>query len=371
MGRAKVGVLAAMALVSSACAPATPTTTAAAAPLTLSPRVRPSPALPTSDCAPSVIAGEDVRLGLLSFEVGYQLTGVTRHFGGLSGLEAISDTTLLAVADSGWMVQLTLSDDAATPVSCRRAQLQAADGSALSTKAEADAEGLAWLGDGHAAVSFERQHRIETFDVRPLITAPATTSVHRLPQQVRASTSTISFANASLGNNRGLEALAVLPSGALLAGAESPTLLGSPHPVWRIPQAQGLDAPWNAPAEPTFEIATEPGFGLVGFDVTPHGNVVTLERFYTREFGNRIKIGWIPGDVAETTTEKVFVRELGRLTTSDAIPVDNFEGIAAVTGEDGRTDIWIISDDNFNASQKTLLYRFSFDEEALMAGDES
>jgi len=318
-----------------------------------------------------MIAGADVRLGLLSFEVGYQLTGVTRHFGGLSGLEAISDTTLLAIADSGWMMQITLSDDAAAPVSCRRAQLQAADGSALSTKAEADAEGLAWLGDGHAAVSFERQHRIETFDVRPLITASATTSVHRLPEQVRAGVSTISFANTRLGNNRGLEALAVLPSGALLAGAESPTLLGSPHPVWRIPQTSGLDAARDAPAGPTFEIATEPGFGLVGFDVTPHGNVVTLERFYTREFGNRIKIGWIPGDVAEAATEKVFVRELGRLSTSDAIPVDNFEGIAAIAGADGRTEIWIISDDNFSIAQLTLLYRFSFDEEALMAEEPS
>ena len=40
------------------------------------------------------------------------------------------------------------------------------------------------------------------------------------------------------------------------------------------------------------------------------------------------------------------------------LAVDNMEGLA-VTQEDGRDIVWIISDDNFNAFQRTLLMKFA------------
>jgi hypothetical protein len=60
------------------------------------------------------------------------------------------------------------------------------------------------------------------------------------------------------------------------------------------------------------------------------------------------------------------MQELAYLN-GDGLAIDNFEGIAALDGEDGRTTVWIVSDDNFSAAQKTLLYRFSFDEAALLS----
>jgi len=38
--------------------------------------------------------------------------------------------------------------------------------------------------------------------------------------------------------------------------------------------------------------------------------------------------------------------------------VDNFEGIAAETTKSGSTRLYLISDDNYSAKQRTLLYVF-------------
>ena len=40
------------------------------------------------------------------------------------------------------------------------------------------------------------------------------------------------------------------------------------------------------------------------------------------------------------------------------LTVDNFEGVAAVQGEGGETLVYILSDDNFNFLQRTLLLLF-------------
>jgi hypothetical protein len=41
------------------------------------------------------------------------------------------------------------------------------------------------------------------------------------------------------------------------------------------------------------------------------------------------------------------------------VQVDNFEGVAVRRDADGRTLVYIVSDDNFNALQRTLLLMFA------------
>ena len=60
--------------------------------------------------------------------------------------------------------------------------------------------------------------------------------------------------------------------------------------------------------------------------------------------GNRIRLAWGEGEDEALT--------LGR-----PLLVDNFEGIAAEATETGLR-VWIVSDDNFSARQRTLLYVF-------------
>ena len=73
-----------------------------------------------------------------------------------------------------------------------------------------------------------------------------------------------------------------------------------------------------------------------------NGIVAELFRDYQRSRGNHIVI------------------RLGELETMMKRPmtVDNFEGIALQSLEDETLRIWIISDDNFNPRQRTLLMAF-------------
>ncbi|MEL7231609.1 MAG: esterase-like activity of phytase family protein, partial [Pseudomonadota bacterium] len=77
---------------------------------------------------------------------------------------------------------------------------------------------------------------------------------------------------------------------------------------------------------------------------------VDLYRAYDPARGNRVKIK---------------VKRRGELLASahlkPPLPVDNFEGVAFGTSPEGKKRIWLISDDNFNASQRTLLFAFDLD----------
>ena len=47
------------------------------------------------------------------------------------------------------------------------------------------------------------------------------------------------------------------------------------------------------------------------------------------------------------------------LTLHDTVPRDNYEGMAVRPLQDGRAEVWLISDDNFSAFQRTLLVRIA------------
>ena len=52
---------------------------------------------------------------------------------------------------------------------------------------------------------------------------------------------------------------------------------------------------------------------------------------------------------------------IGRAELKAPLPVDNFEGVAIGVSPEGKRRIWIISDDNFNRLQRTLLLAFDLD----------
>lgn len=291
------------------------------------------------------------RIGALAFRGGVELKARHRFLGGLSGLDRERGPGvgggLVAVSDRGAIVAIAprIEKDRLVGAECWALALSGADGKPLKGD-DVDAEGVAVLGDGAAVISFERRHRL---------------AVYVAPKGAPNPGPALGDIKA-LAGNRGLEALALTPDGGLLAGAESPTILGTPHAVWRFAPSSEPGRRFQDADGPAFAIASEPGFGLVGFAVTPLGHLITLERFWTAETGNRIKIGWSPGAEAFSASGKITVAELARLDRGSAVPVDNFEGVAAGPGPDGETRIWIVSDDNFSNGQKTLLYLFAFDE---------
>ena len=86
---------------------------------------------------------------------------------------------------------------------------------------------------------------------------------------------------------------------------------------------------------------------------------MVLERGFRFLLGFRVRIARVPaaqlrqGTVAQGT-------EVARLDAR--FTMDNFEGIAARTGPRGETLLYVISDDNFNVFQRTLLMVFALEE---------
>ena len=146
-------------------------------------------------------------------------------------------------------------------------------------------------------------------------------------------------------NNGGIEGLARLADGRLIAGVEAPS--NGARQLWILD-----DGRWSRR-----ELTAEPGFGLTA--LATHGaHVYVLERFWTRETGNRIRI--LRFNAAELdNAERIEPELLGTLTAG--MSVDNFEGLEIIE-RNGQTVLLIVSDDNYSDRQRTLLMAFAVEE---------
>ena len=263
----------------------------------------------------------------VSFAGGWQLTADNAGFGGLSDLALDKDGNLLAVVDDGAFVWIGLSNGAPDGTG-KIAYMLGADGNLLQGKALGDAEGLA-IRDGLAMVSFERTHRVSAFALDACGAAAREAEVSALPD---------TFAGRTVGENSGAEALTVTPEGNILFGFETVENGVSPIGAVTGPDTAG----W------TGEMAPNPaGYAFVGFDTVKTGagdETFWLFRSYDPIRGNRNVLSWNGGD-----TSVVITRPLA---------TDNYEGITATDLGNGVTRVWIISDDNFNPKQRTLLLAF-------------
>lgn len=282
-------------------------------------------------------------LGDLNYAGGLVLNSDGALFGGWSGLEISADgSRLLAISDrAAWMTASLVYDEAGDLVGLTDVVITPmldADGAPLSGD-QADAEGLAPLGEGRYAVSFERTHRIAVYaigeDWSQIETAtpsafPAPPGVDRL----RA--------------NAGAEALA-RAGDTLWAGIEYPIVDGHPNTLWRYDLSR-LDTPPQSLA-----VTLGPGSGLTGLAPDGEGGVVVVERFWARDVGNQIGLGHLSVDALESADPPLRPVQLAQLEPE--MTVDNFEAIA-VAQINGERRIFILSDDNFNADQRTLLLSF-------------
>jgi hypothetical protein len=110
----------------------------------------------------------------------------------------------------------------------------------------------------------------------------------------------------------------------------------------------------------SFHFAGAPGFSVTDMAQLPDGRVLVLMRRLIwplpLRFAGRIMIA----DPAEIRPGEVWTgNEVARLPST--LPVDNFEGMAIEAPGDGRATIWLISDDNRAATQRTLLWKLAVD----------
>ncbi|MEL6414235.1 MAG: esterase-like activity of phytase family protein [Pseudomonadota bacterium] len=250
-------------------------------------------------------------------------------FGGLSGLDVMRSGSLLAIADNGKFVWIGIDPETGAPDGVgSMAYMHDGEGNVWSDKLAADAEGLSFR-DGLALVSFERDHRVEAYDLEGCGAAARAALVGRLDTVVDGN---------RLGDNRGPEALA-LTGDQLSLGFESHASGGSPVGDLRT---DGTLNDLSRTEQPALYL-------LTGMDAAD-GLTVKIFRAYDPVQGPRgqVQVESAEGLIAEAKLKK-------------PLPVDNYEGIAIGKAPSGQTRIWLISDDNFSNSQRTLLLALDLD----------
>jgi len=284
------------------------------------------------------------RVGALRYTGGVVLSAEDARFGGWSALDVQPSETglrLIALSDRGHLAFGALAlNDAGAPVGLtfeRVDALTGPDGAPLRDT-DRDAEGLAVLPDGQLAISFERDHRIWRYAVNgPL--SPAALIVPPDADQMRS--------------NAGLEGLASAPD-ALWTATEYPVAEQDHYTLWRYDHTDPGQAPHR------YQIAATPDFGLTSLDADGAGGLYLLQRFWRRGVGNRIQIQHLSAEqLAQDAAEQPLTPTL-LATLNPGMSVDNFEGLSAVE-VDGETRLFLISDDNFNGRQRTLLLSFALD----------
>lgn len=277
---------------------------------------------------PRAVAPEDphrTRFGDLEILSLVELRSPDRWFGGVSGL-SFDGTTVTAINDVGHWLRFRMDTDAAgRPVAVGAlevAPLGGLDGS----KYDGDAEEVTWTPDGWI-VSFERRHRLLLYP-RGLSGTP-----ERLPLPQGFSRQP---------DNGGVEALTRLKDGRLLMLSEEGVDPDGVGWAW-----VGRPGAWQR-----LGYRRDGLFRPTGAATLPNGDVLVTERSFTFIGGVgfrllRIPLSAIrPGAVLEG-------KELLRL--APPFTLDNYEGVAVHQRPDGRTVAYIVSDDNFNALQATLL----------------
>lgn len=250
-------------------------------------------------------------------------------FGGFSSLHLDEHgEKILATSDIGYFYTATVHRDREKIIQITDQMLiplQTPTGGSVS-KSTGDSEGIAVSSNGTIYVSFERQHRVWQFS-KP--------GVRAKPLSKHADFKT-------LQNNSSLEALAVDARGWLYTIPERSGALDRPFPVYRF-NGKAWDKRLTLPRRGLFLVT--------GADFGPDGKFYLLERHYQAPFGVRTRIRRFTSNYDRFSDEEV-------LLETQYGTHDNLEGISVWKDQKNRIRITLISDDNFNAIQRTELVEY-------------
>lgn len=270
----------------------------------------------------------DRRIGATELLGAWQLSSSAAGFGGFSALLVEGDT-LLALSDRAvlWRARMAHGGDG------RLTGLEAWRSVPVGDPARDDTEALARLTGGTLVMALEAP-----FALRALEGA--------LPPDATA----LAAALDRLQPNRGVEALASLPGGGLLALVEGRESDGT-HRMVALGRA-GLSRGRYRSAS---------GFAPTAAERLGRHLLVLERRFsLTGGFENRIVV--LDAATAAGQHTPLVGREIARLGM--ATISENFEGIAATRAADGTVLLLVISDDNFSPLQRTVLLQLGWREES-------
>ena len=286
-----------------------------------------------------------VNFGRLTFRGGMALTSSYSHFGGISAIRVDADgARFLAVTDKGRWLRGRIVYEGTRPAGIAEAEMApvlGSDGKPLAARGWYDTESIAKDG-GTVWLGIERVNRIVSFDVgkdgllargEPIAVPPG---IARLP------------------NNKGLECLEFVPRSLPLGG----TLVAISE--------RGLDHDGNilgfllgGPSPGEFSVKRIGDFDISDCAITPTGDLLVLERSFSRRAGVGMRIRHVP--LAQVKPEATL--DGPALIEADMnFQIDNMEGLSVHRAADGQLVLTLISDDNFSIIQRTLLLQFTLAE---------
>ena len=283
------------------------------------------------------------RVGELRFLGGLWLKSEDEGFGGLSGLSAEAagdEVRIVAVTDQGDQLsgRVVFQDDRLAGLDGAILEpLLTPNGKPIVGKLFGDAESVARLSDGRVLVGFERRHRIWAYAKG--LRGPATDFA--TPQAL-----------ARAPENGGLESLAAFPDGRVLAITEQMKTERGNFAAFLFEGGVWSPLEW-APSAPGFEASDA--------TVLPGGDLLVLERLWSAlaPLDIRSRILRVKGDTVKpgATLQGTLVAELRA-----PLVAENFEGLTAYRSASSLTRLLVVSDNNFNAAQRTLLLSFELAE---------
>lgn len=280
------------------------------------------------------------RFGALEFVGGLVLQSKFKHFGGLSGLHIAADgTNFLAHSDRGFWLRGKFKLDGnriAGIENAEMAPMRGPDGRPLTARKWFDTESLTADGDT-LYVGIERANQIVRYRASEGLNARG------IPIQVPNGIRKLPF-------NQGLEALAFVPKGMPLAGS-----------LFAISE-RGLDESGNilafiigGPTPGTFTIKRSDEFEISDAAISPTGHLVILERYFRFLSGIHLRIRAIPlGEIKPGVVADGKVL----LEADNNYDIDNMEALSITKNANGQIFLTMLSDNNFNYFQRTVLLRF-------------
>jgi hypothetical protein len=295
--------------------------------------VAPAPDITDSGWTSAAASTRTVGLGLRG---GAQLGDGVRFAGGVelvaddaSPLHSLSDFKLtdhgfISVSDAGDLVRgrMRFGHDGRLvgmdALAFRRLTLSTGD--PIVEKVDGDAEGLLITDGGDLLVSFERNHRIWNYGD---------------PDQPATRPRRVASPDHAFALNDGMEGISARGGGWRVAGESGG--------VWDC-GAAGCAVVTAPPETPL----ADSEYRITGMDRDPEGGFFVVQRSYAPPIDARARVRRMDASGA-----------LGPVLIELKLPstTDNFEGIA-VERRGGQSRLYILSDDNNNAAQRTLLLAF-------------
>lgn len=272
------------------------------------------------------------QLGALRFLAGWELTSDDRRFGGISAIHVSADGRVLALSDAGSVIRFAVPDGKDV-VGVRIDPLPDGPGPA-DRKSNRDSESMAIHGKTIWA-GFESRNAVWRYGLAPL----------------RGERGAFPRAMRDWPGTGGSEAMLRLKDGRFLVFSErarqrdgtTEVLLFDRDPT--LPDAKAINLSYRAPE----------GYHVTDAAWLPDGRMLLLNRRFSILDGLTAKLLIANRPKLEEGTI-IEGREIADFHAP--ITVDNMEALS-VTRAQGRTIVWIASDDNFNPLQRTLLLKFA------------